>query len=62
MLYFYIIGNFLNITYDIKTLREHAHAFAKEECRKNATQKRCANVLYERSLLYVDEKRFEGRF
>ena len=45
MLYFYIIGNFLNITYDIKTLREHAHAFAKEECRKNATQKWRANVL-----------------
>ncbi|MBQ5673672.1 MAG: hypothetical protein IIV45_01065, partial [Lachnospiraceae bacterium] len=25
--------------------RGHAHAFAKEECRKNATQKRRANVL-----------------
>ena len=36
---FYIIGNFFEITYDIKTLSEHAHAFAKEECHKNATQK-----------------------
>ena len=43
--YFYIIGNFFEITYDITTLREHAHAFAKEECRKNATQKRRTNVL-----------------
>ena len=40
-----MIGNFFEITYDIKMLREHAHAFAKEECRKNATQKRRANVL-----------------
>ena len=42
---FYIIGNFFEITYDMKTLREHAHSFAKEECRKNAAQKRPANVL-----------------
>ena len=41
----YIIGNFFEITCDIKTLREHAHAFAREECRQNPTQKRRANVL-----------------
>ena len=50
--FFNIIGNFFEITYDIKTLREHAHAFAKEECRKNATQKRRANVLCTFFVLY----------
>ena len=41
---------FFEITYDIKTLREHAHAFAKEECRK-MQRKSGARMCFAHSLL-----------